>query len=68
MYGSVYVSTPVSQFIHPPSNHMSVIYIRNYFCFVNKFICSHFLDCTYKRYHMVFVFLCLTYFTEYDNL
>ena len=23
---------------------------------------------TYKRYHMIFVFLCLTYFTQYDKL
>ena len=27
----------------------------------------HFLDATYKLYHMIFVFLCLTYFTLYDN-
>ena len=27
-----------------------------------------FLDSTYKRYHMIFVFLCLTYFTQYNNL
>ena len=28
----------------------------------------HFLYSTYKQYHMMFVFLCLTYFTQYDNL
>ena len=27
-----------------------------------------FLDCTYKWYHTIFIFLCLTYFTQYDNL
>ena len=27
-----------------------------------------FLDSTYKQYHMVFVFLCLTDFTPYDSL
>ena len=26
------------------------------------------LDSTYKRYHMIFVLLWLTYFTQYDNL
>ena len=29
---------------------------------------NFFLDSTYKRYHMVFLFLCLTYFTQCDNL
>ena len=28
----------------------------------------HMLDSTYKWYHIVFVFLFLTYFTQYDNL
>ena len=28
----------------------------------------HFLDSTCKWYHMIFVFLCLTYFTSCDNL
>ena len=27
-----------------------------------------FLDFTYKWYHMVFVFLCQTYFTYYDDI
>ena len=26
------------------------------------------LDSTYKQYHMIFFFLCLTYFTQFDNL
>ena len=25
-------------------------------------------DSTYKGYHKIFVFLCLAYFTQYDNL
>ena len=34
------------------------------FCLVDKFICIiFFLDSTYKWYHMIFVFLCLAYFT-----
>ena len=28
----------------------------------------HFLDSTYKKYHMIFICLSLAYFTEYDNL
>ena len=28
-----------------------------YFCFANEFICTIFLDFTYKQYHMMFVFL-----------
>ena len=34
-------------------------------CFINKFICIFFFfkDSAYKWYHMIFVFLCLTYFT-----
>ena len=40
----------------PPGNHPLVLYIWVYFCFV-------FLDPMYKEDHMVFVFLCLTYFT-----
>ena len=38
-----------------------------YFSFIDKFICSPFSDSTYNQYH-IFVFLCLTYFTQYDNL
>ena len=30
--------------------------INFFFCFVNKFICTIFLDSTYKLYNMVFVF------------
>ena len=64
------MSIPVSQFIPPPAfapgNHKFVFYICDSFCFVNEFICTIFLDSTYKRYHMIFVFL--SDFTQYDNL
>ena len=30
--------------------------------------CTNFLDSTYKRYYLIFVFLFLTYFTPYDCL
>ena len=59
------MSIPISQFIPPsPRNHKFVFY----FCFVNKFIGTPFFDSTYKQYRMIFVFLCLTYFTQCDNL
>ena len=37
---------------------------------MDKFICItfFFLDSTYKHHHMIFVFLCLAYFTEHDTL
>ena len=67
------MSMPISQFIpplssFPPGNHKFVFYNCDTFFFVNKFICTIFLDSTYKQFHMIFVFLCLTYFTQYDNL
>ena len=37
------------------------------FLFWNKLICIISLYFTYKQYHLIFVFLCLTYFTQYDN-
>ena len=44
--------------------------LRVYFCLINVFICIFFffLDSTYKQYHMIFIFLCLAYFTQYNNL
>ena len=35
---------------------------------IKKFICTLLLGSTYKWDHMVFVFLCLTYFIQHDNL
>ena len=52
----------------PLVSQVCFLYICDYFCFVNKFICTIFLDSTCKPYHMIFVFLSLTYFTWYDNL
>ena len=52
----------------PLGDHKSVLYVCESICFVYKFICVIFLDSKYKWYHMVFVFLCLAYFTKYDHL
>ena len=67
------MSNPVSQFIPPPHLSPLVIMFVFYTCdsissFLNRFICTIFLDSTYKLYHLIFFFLCLTYFTQYDNL
>ena len=66
------MSIPISQFITHPHSFLVIIslffYICDSICFVNKFICAICLDSTYKQCHMLFVFLCLTYFTQYDNL
>ena len=61
-YSSVYVSIPNSPY-------PSVCPLRVCFHFVNKFICIilFFLDSIYEQYHTIFLFLCLTYFTQYDN-
>ena len=48
----------------PTGNHYLVVYIResaSFFVIFTSFLC--FLDSTNKRYHTVFVFLCLTFFT-----
>ena len=39
-----------------------------YFCFVGKFTCTIFLDSKYKLYHMIFVFLCLTFHSVWSSL
>ena len=69
----VYVTPSLPIHPLPPRNHRFVFYVCDYFCLVNKFICTIFLDSTYKQYHMIFVFQCLTslsmtYFTQQDNL
>ena len=56
------MSIPISQFIPPPlapSNHKSFFYTCNCFSFIINFICTIFLDFTYKWYHILFVLLCL---------
>ena len=71
LYNSLHLLIPNSQSIPPPSQpgqpQVRSLCLWVYFCFVDKFICV-ILDSIYKQYHMVFVFLCLTYFTQYDNL
>ena len=56
----------------PSGNHKFVFYICDfYFCFCKWFICIIFLlllVSTYMWYHMICVFLCLTYLTQYDSL
>ena len=58
----VCMSIPSSQFTPPclfsSCNHQCVFYICD--CFVNRFISILLLDSTYKHYHVVSVFLCLT--------
>ena len=67
------MSILISQFIPPPTlspgKHKFVFYICDSTSVlkISSFV-PFFLDYTYKWYHMIFVFLCLTYFTQYDNL
>ena len=69
IYSSVYMSIPNSNLcLFLLVSQVCFLYVCDYFCFVNKFICTIFLDSTCKPYHMIFVFLSLTYFTWYDNL
>ena len=53
----------------PPGVHKFVFYICNS---ISVLQVSSFaplvLDLTYKQYYMIFVFLCLTQFTQYDDL
>ena len=56
---------PNSSFIPSPIfplQKICFLYLWDCFYSVNKFICIIFLDSTYKWY-IIFVFLCLTYFT-----
>ena len=51
----------------PLGNRTSLLYICVYFCSANKIIYTIFLDSTYKRCYMIFVYLSLTYFFLYDS-
>ena len=66
------MSIPISQFIPAPPYPLVTVSLFSIsvtlFLFVNKLICTIFLDSTYKQYHMIFARLCLTYFTQYDSL
>ena len=46
--------------ILPPSPHIHTLCLDLYSCPENRFICTIFLDSTYMRYHMIFVFHFLT--------
>ena len=39
----------------PNSSRICFVQLWLYFCFVSKFICTIFLDSTYKQYHMILV-------------
>ena len=58
----IYPSSPF-----PFGNHKFVFYVcvSIYVLYISSFVS---LDSTYKGYHMIFVFLCLAYFSQYDNL
>ena len=52
------MAIPISQFTPTPAFPlvtMFVFYICDSICFVNNFICTIFLDSTYKWYYMIFV-------------
>ena len=51
-----------------PSIRVCSLCLCLYFCFANKFICIIFLYYKHKGYHLIFIFLILTYFTLYDSL
>ena len=55
IYSRVYMSIPLSQLIPLLTTPISmfVFYICDSFCFVNKFICTIFLDSTYKWYFLI---------------
>ena len=57
---------PISPSIPPP--HLFPSISVSHICFVRYIHLFCILDSPYKWYHMVFVFLFLTYFTWYDNL
>ena len=72
-HSSVYTSTPNSVTIPSPilplGNHRLFPRSLRHFLFGKQVRLYHFfLDSTYKGYHMIFLFLCRTYFTQYDAL
>ena len=60
--------TPNLSFLFTPSPYIHSLSQQICFHFINKFLHLFFSDCTYKCYHITFVFLCLTYFIWYDSL
>ena len=67
---NLHLLTPDSQSIllplPPLGNHKSLLQVHE-FLFCGKVHLCHILDSIYKWYHMVFVFLFLTYFTWYES-
>ena len=65
-YSSVYRLIPDSQLVPPPPSP-PLVTISSFsksvslLLFVNMLVYIIFLDSIYKEYHMIFVFLCLTY-------
>ena len=66
----VYVSPYLSIYPSPtlvPGKHVYFLHLYLYFCLANEFIFSHF-QIPHMSDIMLFVFLCLTHFTQCDNL
>ena len=67
------MSIPISLFIPPPlfplGNHKFVFYICDSISVlkIGSFV-QFVLDFIYKHYLMIFVFICLTYITQYEHL
>ena len=74
IFGSVYISVPLSHFIpaYPspsPCPQVHSLHLRLYSCLDPRFFRTiSVLDSIYMCQHTVFVFLFLTYFTLYDRL
>ena len=73
MYNNLHLLNPTSHSIPPsiPSfleTTSLFFFSESLFSFCRQVHLCHILDSTYKWYHMVFVFLFLTYFTYCDNL
>ena len=62
------MSIPISQYIPPPLHPLVSMVVFDTCDSISSFICSIFLNSTYKWYCIVFVFLFLSYFTLDDNL
>ena len=65
----LYLLTPTSHTIPPPwQPKVCSLMSMSLFLFCRYIHLCLILDSTYKWYHIVFVFLFLTYFTKYDHL
>ena len=70
LYNNLLLLVPNSQSIPPlsPSPLATTNLFSVFACFGLQISLCHVLDSIYKRYHIAFIFIFLTYFTEYDNL